>query len=397
MRNKFLHRKGPARRVLLWTVVVLLEGQLALDLLIDSRRPDLRSPHLALALAKMDACAPPVGVVCLGTSRFGGGIFEEEVQTRIQQATGDPEVVVFNASVNSADFDTSDFLLRQMLRRGWRPSLVVIELCPEMVNRRNRLFGAHVLPRLNAYTLAKYPEDVWLSKNVVRLIGERLLPIYSSRRALRTECTTALCTFLDTLSRSTTTETSTGAGARTPAGGPGRPQHTPTREQLFLDSNPDLDARQRTEENLPRVRDWLADYRLGGLSCLALERLLRRCHENRATAVLVAPPVCSAQRLLYTPEIEAAFQDYVRRLETTYPCQFVDYRDRIPDSLFYDNHHLFSSGGTIFTEALTHEVLIPSWLRIHNDRRPYDAVPENVRQETSLPGSVQFLPPLFCR
>src|SRR5690349_22643419 len=41
-------------------------------------------------------------------------------------------------------------------------------------------------------------------------------------------------------------------------------------------------------ENLPRVRTWLENYRVGGTASLALERLVRRCRGHGMAVLLVA-------------------------------------------------------------------------------------------------------------
>jgi hypothetical protein len=90
--------------------------------------------------------------------------------------------------------------------------------------------------------------------------------------------------------------------------------------------------------------------------------------------LLVAPPVSKSQRLLYTPEIEAVFQPYVRRLEKAHQCRFIDCRDRLTDALFYDNHHLLTEGGAAFTRLLTREVFVPFWCEIRNGPALQEAV-----------------------
>src|SRR5262249_17899883 len=158
----------------------------------DHWRPDLRSSHLARALTQIDDCTSEVGIVCLGTSRFYLAFKAPLAQDQVCQTMGDRSVAVFNGSIPSADFDTSDYLLEQMLARGWRPSLVVLEMSPELVNQRNPLFGSHVLPRLNATTLPQYAADLWRSNNVKLLVKHRLLPVVSCRRSLRGECARVL-------------------------------------------------------------------------------------------------------------------------------------------------------------------------------------------------------------
>jgi hypothetical protein len=44
----------------------------------------------------------------------------------------------------------------------------------------------------------------------------------------------------------------------------------------------------------------------------------------------------------------------------TYDCRFVDCRDRLPDELFIDNHHLRPEGGQQFSALLACEALAPA-------------------------------------
>jgi hypothetical protein len=339
-----------------------LAVQVVVNVLIDGWRPDLRSPHLALVLDQMGSYSDALGVVCLGTSRFGMAIEAPRAEEALRRATGDCAVELFNASVPSGDYDTSDYLLTKMLERGLRPGLVLIELCPEMVNRRNRLFGAHVLPSLDGQAFRTYLDDLWRSRNIRRLILERVLPVYRYRRALRGECAevigpemAGLCCRPD----------GTGDGASEEQEDPTR---RPTREELFLNGRRGQTPRELTAENLPRVRDWLADYGVGGTTCVALERLVRRCRAHAMAVALVAPPVSSAQRALYTPQIEAVFRAYVRQLERTDQCRFFDYRARLADELFYDNHHVMPAGSKVFCRELTRDVLVPCWREVRKPR-----------------------------
>jgi hypothetical protein len=363
MTIKYLHKQKAARRVTLWMVVPAILLQLGANALMDGPRPELRAPHMARVLADIAAGPANVDVICIGTSRFGMGIFPSDIQ--LHAATGDRTATVFNEAVPSQDFDAADFMLDKMVGRGWRPALAVIELCPEMVNRRNCLLGAYVLPCLSSETSGTYLSDVLLSRNLGRLVVERLIPIYRFRRALRAEVVRLIS--------ANSHETATPA-AVPPTKAPTSIQSStaqkprPSAEELFLNGDPSVTQRQLAEEKLPMLRRWLADYRIGGTSSLALERLIRHCRDQGMEVLLVAPPVASCQRDLYTPEIESVFVPYIHRLEKTYKCRFVDYRDSLPDEEFYDNHHLRPSGGRLFSRQLTREVLIPAWHRLHPEQ-----------------------------
>ncbi len=374
MAIKYLHKRRSARRVLLWMLIPTILLQLVVNLAMDGPRPDLRSPHLARVLANIRT-APPADVVCLGTSRFGMGLAVSDIQKQLRTAADDRALTVFNDSVPSGDFDTADFVLRAMLRQGWLPRLAVIEICPEMVNRRNRLLGAHVMPPLNRKSASTYFADLVLSKNLRRLFVERLIPVYRYRRALWGEVSRVLAESANKAENSQSSLSRTALQSRPgKPDGSGEPSYeaaparaetaqaaTPTAEELYLTGDPSMDPRRLSEENLPRIRAWLENYRIGGTSSLALERLLCRCREHGMEVILVAPPVAECQRAVYTPAIESVFVPYMHQLEQTYGCRFVDCRDCVPDEMFYDNHHLRPPGQSLFSRQLTRDVLVPKW------------------------------------
>jgi hypothetical protein len=370
MAIKYLHRRKSARRVLLWMAIPTLLLQYVANALMDGPRPDLRSPHVARVLADIRAMPAPADVVCLGTSRFGMGLSSTDIEKQLGAVTGGQAARVFNDAIPSGDFDTSDFLMKAMLSEGWQPALVVIEVCPEMVNRRNRLFGAHVMPPLRRETATTYLSDLILSMNVRRLFVERLIPVYRYRRAFLGEAVRLLKK--NRRRKPTAVAAATpippasseqvAAGAASKASEARKP--APAAEELFLNGDPSGDPGRLTAENLPRVQVWLENYRVGGTASLALERLVRRCRKNDMKVLLVAPPVASCQRAIYTPTIENVFVSYMRRLEQAYACRFIDYRNGVADELFFDNHHLRPAGKSLFSRQLTRDVLVPIWSRI---------------------------------
>jgi hypothetical protein len=109
------------------------------------------------------------------------------------------------------------------------------------------------------------------------------------------------------------------------------------------------------------IAEWLKDYEPGGASAAALEHVLQRCRDRGISVVLVAPPLHTEQRTLYVPPIEDAFGAYMSRLTQTYDCGFVDYRSRLPDSMFFDNHHMVSDGAERFTRLIVDDCLGKGW------------------------------------
>ena len=121
---------------------------------------------------------------------------------------------------------------------------------------------------------------------------------------------------------------------------------------------PPLTPEQRflSDGGVAHAKMMLEDFRTGGLTAAALERLLARCDAIGARVLLVGVPVTSVFRSTYTSEIDAGYRAYVAELVRTHGCRFVDYRGRLPDGLFLDVHHLSAEGGRQFSRLLARDV-----------------------------------------
>jgi hypothetical protein len=359
-------RKRRGLLILLWAGFLYLLAQVVIDAFIDDCKPELRSPYLVDVFRRLRDTPDP-DVVCLGTSRFGLAFSPVEVQAEMRRLTGDSELVVFNASIAARDFHTADFTLREMLARGARPGLVVIEISPETVARHNTWLGGHVMPPIRRKNLGLYLAELGRAPDrIPNLFADHAYPLHRCRREIWT------------VYASGSPKRSANAGharERTP----GKPGASTAKKQAydrFLQGTPDADSRARTLDGLGMIRNWIADYQVGGLPVWSLERLIRHCRHRDITVVLSTAPVASAQRSLYTPEIEAAFQEYCRHLQRDYQCVLVDYRDALPDNCFFDNHHvLIPQGSRPFSRRLAAEVLAPAWLG-HGDTHLAVAKPQ---------------------
>jgi hypothetical protein len=108
-------------------------------------------------------------------------------------------------------------------------------------------------------------------------------------------------------------------------------------------------------------RQRLQDYSIGGCSEEALHELLHYCRRKCCKVILVAPPLPSPHRALYTSRVEGAFGSYVQNICAEYQCEFVDLRDRLPDELFMDHHHIGSWGEHAFGELMARKAVAPAW------------------------------------
>jgi hypothetical protein len=348
--------------ILLWAGFLYLLALVVVDAFIDDCKPELRSSYLVDVFRRLRDTRDP-DVVCLGTSRFGLAFSPEEVQAEMRRLTGDSELVVFNASISAQDFHTADFTLREMLARGARPGLVVIEINPETVARHNIWLGGHVMPPIRRKNLGLYLGELGQSLDrIPNLLADHAYPLHRCRREI---WKVYAGDFLETKA-SKVVRRANSARARKGTPGKTRARLSTAKKQAyekFLEGNPNADSWARTLQGVGMIRKWLADYQVGGLPVWSLERLIRHCRHRDMIVVLSTAPVASAQRGLYTPEIEAAFQEYCRHLQRDYQCVLVDYRDAVPDDCFFDNHHvLIPQGSRPFSRRLAAEVLAPAWL-----------------------------------
>ena len=344
--------------------------------MLDLRWPQARSPYLEYVLEQARASPQPPEAVCLGTSRFALACDVEAIESRLRELTGDQSLTVLNGAVAAGDLASADYVLKQLLREGRRPNIVVIEVCPETVARRNRWMGAHVMPTLRWREATLYAWDLWRSGNLWRIVLDRSVPSYQYRQGLRRElCRTLpqpfqwLTAASDPVPEAATLDwvrdarNSPDPSTATPPRTKTQDLFAPTPERLkwFLDSNVNQPAEIRSREGLYRIENWLRDYQVGGTSRLALERLLGRCRRHGIQAVLLAPPLTSFHCQLYTAEIDLAFLAEMRHLEQSFGCRFLDYRPRLPDEAFIDHHHLMGQGVVQFSRLLAEEVITPAW------------------------------------
>jgi hypothetical protein len=216
---------------------------------------------------------------------------------------------------------------------------------------RNEWLGQHVLRQFTWEDTPTYFSDICRSGNSLRWLSARLLPLRAHRREI---CRVAAEGIERTL-----TETLYSKRQKKPRIKSPETQGVPW--EIFLEMSGSLPLDVRTSAGLPAVQRWLKDYRVGGTAAAALDRLLTRCRQEQITPILVGVPLSSPHRELYSDAIEQAFSSFVVTLVEKHQCRFVDFRDRVPDNMFLDNHHVLRSGGSHFSRLLASEVLLPAW------------------------------------
>jgi hypothetical protein len=341
--------------VLIWAVGVFAGLQLTASLLLDYCWPLLRFPSARKTLARLEHETERPEILSLGSSRFNGVVAPEISRLLTCECRTGRPVPAFTAAIPFGDTIAGEFLLHRILNAGARPKLLVFEVSPEQLNPSNDWVGIHARRQLCWHDTPRYFVEVCRSMQLARWLGERVNPIFYHREELWSE--------LDEALQKPAVNPPGGVANRAQAGpsesGPPawnellRPPDLPVTEEL----------RNVSRSGFALLPRWLRQFRIPGSKADALERVLARCRDQRIDVLLIETPVSLGHRQSYSPEINAQFRAYIDRLTKNYGCRFVDYRDRVPDNLFVDNHHLGPEGGLYFSRLLTHEVLAPYWLK----------------------------------
>jgi hypothetical protein len=332
---------------------VFVLAQVTGSLTLDYLWPQVRFPVLAKQLNRLKTISPPPTVVCLGSSRLGTSIFDTEMTQVLRQATGDPDALVFNASMPVGDPVVSEHVLRQLLKQGVRPRVVLLEMCPEAVNHRNYWIDIHISRQLLWQDVPVHLVNIVRTGNLLRLLNNRVLPLYAHRVNLCRQVADQVqglpaAALVEQREKPSAPETPTGADAG-----------LNWTQIIVAAQKPKPDINQRTLDGLEGIQRLLRSYCPGGPSGAALERILQLCGQSGTEVILLGVPLASAHRQLYTLPIEMSYQAYVKKLCETYGCRFVDCRDALPDTLFLDHHHAEPAGGILFSRKFTTEVLAP--------------------------------------
>jgi hypothetical protein len=331
---------GPrCRSSLAWGAALFLAGQVGFGVGLDLFAPLARFPSARAVLREAE---PPPRVVFFGSSRFGASIADVEVNTLLRASLPSANARVLNAAVPGGDGISTEFLLGRLLAKGCKPDWVFVEVSPENFKYPGPWFGVQVVRQLGWREVPTHFPEAVRSNDGMRYVGSLLLPGHVHREVLLE----AVAEWL-----------------RPPAP---REQDAaavgPIDWQSVLpppDVTASADHRARLHPGALTARQWLRNYRVGGQTPLALERVLRRCRDESIGAVLLIPPLATGHREEYLPPIEAAFRARLGRLQREYGCQVIDARDWLPDALFRDaSHPSLPEGQVRFSRLLTRRVLL---------------------------------------
>ncbi len=347
-------KKSRGCQVLAWFVAVFFVTQIALSSALDTIWAHVRFPYFFQQLDRIEQLPSGPDVVCLGSSRFGSDIEHREMTRILRARTNDATLIAFNSYAPAGDLYVNERMLRELLARNIRPRVLLVEILPESVNDRNDWFRLHVGRQVTWGEIPKYVREITQTGHLGRLLGARFLPAFHLRGELREAIGQG---WLHAMTVSVPSESFT------------RPdlEHLPaedweTRIRETLTSVPATPTKQ-TNNGVGDVIKALDRYRPGGTSASSLEAMLETCKDQGIQVYLVGAPVASAHRACYTSEIEGQFQGFLKRIHDRFGVPFLDYRDRLPDACFLDNHHANNTGAFLFTRQFTLEVLVPRFRR----------------------------------
>jgi hypothetical protein len=339
-----------SRRALLWGAAFFLLLQAGGGVALDVLFPLYRFPSARDALDALARQPTPPRLLVLGSSRFGCGFDVGEANRLLWSATGSTRLRTFNLSVPAGEPLSHELLLDHLLARGLRPDWLVVEIAPENVSTPGAWMPMHAARQLGWRQLPTHFAEVARANSASRYLGSLALPLWVHRERL-----------LEALAWRPGPPVAEGALEPPP------PIDWEQVLRVPRVSSPE-EHRRRLAQGSEAARGWLRNYRVGGQSARALERFLRRCHDEGIRVVLVMPPLSSPYRGEYRPEIDAAFHGYLTPLRQEYGCPLVDARDWAPDALFLDPGHLDGpDGARYFTRLLVRRALLP--LVLGGDRR----------------------------
>lgn len=329
--------------MLLWCLVCFVGGQMALGLVIDYAFPEYRFPWFYRLVEQAGTVKSPETILCLGSSRFGTGLFAGELTAQLRQVTGSSDVTVINASVPGGDYITSERMLKMLVDRGMRPRLVLLEFCPELLNSHMGWLNLHTTRTLCWHDLPTFGAELASLQQMQRFAMCRLFPLAQYRQGIRTRLKDQWLPKDD--SERTFTE--------------------------MTDQHWTVELEQPAwpvPKQMAELANHFVKYEIGGQPVACFERMLRRCEEEQISVVLVEPPMTQVHRQHYIAEIERQYQAYYQQLHSRHDLSRFSYRDAVPDSEFYDHHHCLRSGAKLWGEKVVQEVLAPAWVRLTQSR-----------------------------
>jgi len=333
-----IYRPNPkrGRTTLVLMGALIFAAEVAAGFLIDRAPLKIRFPQLAQVLESLQQPDPSRKILFFGSSRFGNAVSAEAVTEVLHEANVADGITVFNAQIDSGDPVAMEFETDKLLAAGIRPSMVVIEILPEMLSRRVLWLHYHLARQFRWPEVWNSLPDAYLAGKLSQVIATRFNSVYLFRSEFQRWAMDVLKLRFES--------------ANLRDGNPRKRRRTNPSEPA------DVEVLQRGEV---LGRKNVRGYEIGGLNARALERMIERYSQLGTTIVFIAPPVSSPYRTAYGSPVDAAYLAYIHRLGKTYGTYFFDYRHRLADHHFYTPYYPTSDGKLHFSRLLAREVIVP--------------------------------------
>ena len=331
-----LSRRYRGRTTLVFMGVLILAGEIAAGFLIDYAPLKIRFPQAAKIIDSARELRSAKSILFFGSSRTGNFISGETVTRVLRESTAGDGPAVFNAAVGAGDPVAMDFVSDKLLEVGVRPSMAIIEVLPEVLARHNLWLRFHLGRQFSWLEAWHALPDAYLAGALSLVIATRLNAVYTFRSEFQEWLIEALRLPFEPASLRDVIDRARKIASRVePA---------------------DVEVLQK---GAALARKNVRGYEIGGLNARALVRMIERYATLGTTIILIAPPVSGPYRSAYPASINATYLNYMRQLGKTYGTRFFDYRERLPDDLFYTPYYTTAAGRLYFSELLSRELLVP--------------------------------------
>ena len=337
------------RAAAFWFLALFAASQLVLAVYVDQDAPAVRDPEFYLLEGMLrDRMAEKPGrptAMFLGSSRVAHGF-------DARRATGNHDAVVFNFGVPGSGPFFQTVMMDRLRADGVRTDILFLEVLHSFYNGAGvRSLDGSLLDGARL----SYGEAVGLfdysprsQKGPLRRWAlARALPVYRHQAELRDQIG------LDVF----------------------QPGEAPTPPFAPIDP---LGYREREiDPNMYATLTGLAHkqydpfytaFKFDPAAWNHLVGTIDRARAGGTDVVVVLMPEGSEFRSLYTPDVRAGVADLVRRLRDEVGVTVVDAREWLPDSAFYDQHHLLPGGATTFADRFRTDALEPALARAKTRR-----------------------------
>ncbi len=346
-----IRRFRHARRTVCLVTGLVLFSQFALNVTVDTIRPDLRDPEYGCRLANLralqeDSPDQPL-LLILGSSRTQMGLCPSEIIEHFPKDLSVP--IVFNYGIAGCGPLQQWLVLQRLFAAGIRPAFLMVEVLPPVLHQDGDGADMFRIARLGWQDLG------WLRpycQNPEGMFGdwcrERVSPWFALRFNLMSRLLPSWLPWqqrVDFMWRDMDT-----------FGWLPYPWEDPPPER----------RQQATEHARQEYLAHLTNYHISPIPDHALRQLLKECSKRGIPVALYCMPEGPTFRSWYPQAAENALYNYLDRLQSEYGVRIFDARTWLAEKDFADSHHLLRCGALAFSARLARSCLGP-WLA--EDRR----------------------------